>query len=188
MSFQISILKVLASYPEGRASLEALKNDLNILMTSGHDWGDRMKRLAARVPMMDVFSQRFVLRDPTGWQITNAGRIFLRDLEAPIAEEPEDIKAVAHPAPSPIAPMIPHVHVAPSPVASTAMTEPARTAAVATPPEPAALAVPPKTTPSTPVIDFPQPERLQAPIRLIGCKDRRKARRRRDGVHQRRFG
>ena len=62
MSFEITILKVLAGHPEGRASLADLKHAMAILITSGSDWTDRMKRLAARAPDLDIFSQSFVLR------------------------------------------------------------------------------------------------------------------------------
>jgi hypothetical protein len=50
MSFQITILKVLAGHPEGRASLADLKHAMAILISSGSDWIDRTKRLAARAP------------------------------------------------------------------------------------------------------------------------------------------
>ena len=43
-----------------------------------------MKRLAARPPDLDIFSQSFVLRDNAGWQITDAGRAFLDFLQTPI--------------------------------------------------------------------------------------------------------
>jgi len=52
-------------------------------MTSGPDWNDRVKRLAARAPSLDIFSQSFVLRDEAGWQITDAGQAFLVSLESP---------------------------------------------------------------------------------------------------------
>jgi hypothetical protein len=84
MSFQITILKVLAGHPEGRASLPDLKRAMAILITSGSDWTDRTKRLAARAPDLDIFSQSFVLRDNAGWQITGAGRAFLDFLQTPI--------------------------------------------------------------------------------------------------------
>jgi hypothetical protein len=50
MSFQITILKVLAGHPGGRASLADVKRAMAILITSGSDWTDRTKRLAARAP------------------------------------------------------------------------------------------------------------------------------------------
>ena len=74
MSLQIAILKVLVSHPEGRATIGALNSDLSILYTSGSDWIDRLRRLAARAPGLDIFGQRLVLRDSSGWQITPAGR------------------------------------------------------------------------------------------------------------------
>ena len=84
MSFQITILKVLAGHPGGRASLADLKRAVAILVSSGPDWTDRTKRLAVRAPGLDIFSQSFVLRDETGWHITDAGRTFLASLEIPI--------------------------------------------------------------------------------------------------------
>jgi hypothetical protein len=88
VSLQIAILKVLVSHPEGRATIAALNSDLCILNTSGPDWTNRLKRLAAR-----IFGQRLVLRDTSGWQITPEGRAFLDWLEsgaasanAPVAE------------------------------------------------------------------------------------------------------
>ena len=109
MSFQITILKVLAGHPEGRASLPDLKRAMAILITSGSDWTDRTKRLAARAPDLDIFSQSFVLRDNAGWQITDAGRAFLDFLQTPIQPTSDDRQApdvaaipVLSPAASPI--------------------------------------------------------------------------------------
>ena len=82
MSIQVAILKVLASHGSGRATLNSLKHDLAILSTSGADWQVRIKRLAARVPDVNIFGSGYVLRDAEGWQITSAGREFLRGLEA----------------------------------------------------------------------------------------------------------
>ena len=82
MSLQIAILKVLVSHPEGRATIAALNSDLSILNTSGPDWTNRLKRLAARAPDLDIFGQRLILRDSSGWQITPEGRAFLDWLES----------------------------------------------------------------------------------------------------------
>ena len=91
MSFQITVLKVLAGHPDGRASVAELTRYVSVLMSSGSDWTDRMRRLAARVPKLDTFSSALVLRDNSGWQITDMGRQFLASLEAPIpaAQDPE---------------------------------------------------------------------------------------------------
>lgn len=41
-----------------------------------------MKRLAGRVPSIDIFGSGYVLHDREGWEITAEGREFLRTLEA----------------------------------------------------------------------------------------------------------
>lgn len=84
VSFQITVLKVLAGYPEGRASLEELRCAVGILISSGPDWTNRTKRLAARAPGLDIFTQAFVFCDKSGWQITEAGRALLASIEAPL--------------------------------------------------------------------------------------------------------
>jgi len=86
VSFQITVLKVLAGQPEGHASLADLKHYVAVLTCSGADWSQRMKRLAARAPELDIFSSGYVLRGPSGWQITTKGRDFLISIEAPLAE------------------------------------------------------------------------------------------------------
>jgi hypothetical protein len=106
VSFQITVLKVLAGHPGGRASIAELRRAVAILMTSGPDWTDRAKRLAARAPGLAIFSQSFVLRDDVGWQITDAGRAFLASVEAPIQttadnKQPPEAVATAPPPASP---------------------------------------------------------------------------------------
>ena len=90
MSFQITILKVLAGHPDGRASVTELTRYVSILMSSGSDWADRMRRLAARAPKFEIFADAFVLRDNRGWSITDLGRQFLGSLEAPIPAQAEE--------------------------------------------------------------------------------------------------
>jgi hypothetical protein len=60
VNFQVTVLKILVSYPDGFAVMEDLKRDMAILATSGRDWADRTRRLAARVPDLDIFSQGLV--------------------------------------------------------------------------------------------------------------------------------
>lgn len=93
MSFQITILKVLAGHPEGRASVAELTRFVSILVSSGSDWTDRMRRLAARAPKLEIFADAFVLRDDRGWCITEAGRQFLATLEAPVPAYTEEQEA-----------------------------------------------------------------------------------------------
>ena len=86
VSFQITILKVLAGQADGRASHPDVTRSVAILMSSGADWSVRMKRLAARAPDLSIFSSNYVTRDDSGWQITDAGRAFLTSIEAPASE------------------------------------------------------------------------------------------------------
>jgi hypothetical protein len=83
VSFQITVLKVLAGHPGGRLPIDDLKYAVSLLICSGPDWSDRMKRLLGRAPDLDIFSQQLVVRDDEGWQITEAGRIFLVEIETP---------------------------------------------------------------------------------------------------------
>lgn len=55
MNFQVTVLKILVSYPDGFAPMAELKSDMAILATSGRDWAERTKRMVARVPNLDIF-------------------------------------------------------------------------------------------------------------------------------------
>jgi len=101
VSLQIAILKVLVSHPEGRATIAALNCDLCILNTSGSDWTDRLKRLAARAPGLDIFGQGLILRDSSGWQITPEGRSFLHWLESGAASANVPVVKPSPPPPEP---------------------------------------------------------------------------------------
>ena len=82
MNFQVTVLKVLVSYPDGFAAMPDLKRDMAILAISGRDWAERTKRLAARVPDLDIFSQGLIERMNGGWRITDKGRSVLEIMEA----------------------------------------------------------------------------------------------------------
>ena len=94
MSFQITILKVLAGQTEGRASRTELTRYVSILISSGTDWTDRTKRLAARAPELDIFRDSFVVRDSNGWQITERGRQFLASLDEPLLTDSKPVQAI----------------------------------------------------------------------------------------------
>jgi hypothetical protein len=88
VNFQVTVLKILASYPRGHAAMADLKRDMAILATSGREWAERTKRLAARVPGLDIFSQGLVERLDGGWQVTDKGRAVLEMMEARPASQP----------------------------------------------------------------------------------------------------
>jgi hypothetical protein len=109
MSFQITVLKVLAGHPDGRASPADLKRAVGILISSGSDWTDRTKRLAARAPGLDIFSQALVLRDTDGWQITDAGRTLLASIETRVpttSKIEQSTEVVVEPAALPAQPRV----------------------------------------------------------------------------------
>jgi hypothetical protein len=81
---------VLAGQPEGHLLLSDLRNNVAILISSDPDWTDRTKRIAARTPGLDIFSQGMVLRSSAGWRITDAGRAFLADCEVPISSNTQE--------------------------------------------------------------------------------------------------
>ncbi|WP_091898664.1 hypothetical protein [Bradyrhizobium sp. Rc2d] len=105
MNFQVTVLKILVSYPDGFAVMADLKRDMAILATSGRDWAERTKRLGARIPDLDIFSQALVERLNGGWRITQKGRAVLelmegrpRDPEPAAEETPSDRPGPATPA------------------------------------------------------------------------------------------
>ncbi|MBA7472676.1 hypothetical protein ES707_08008 [subsurface metagenome] len=103
MSIQVAILKILASHISGCATLPSLNRDIAILTASGNEWKARIRRLAARVPDIDLFGTGYVLRGDDGWQITAAGRDFLAMLESvtqdnlPHEDEPGLVEPLSEP-------------------------------------------------------------------------------------------
>jgi hypothetical protein len=100
VNFQVTVLKVLVSYPDGFAAMADLKRDMAILATSGRDWAERTKRLAARVPDLDIFSQDLIERMNDGWRVTDKGRSVLEIMEARPAAELPAVRAVEEPTPA----------------------------------------------------------------------------------------
>jgi hypothetical protein len=82
VNFQVTVLKVLLSYPDGFACLSDLKRDVAILVTSGREWSERTTKLAARMPELEIFGQDLVERRDGGWLITEKGRSVLARMEA----------------------------------------------------------------------------------------------------------
>ncbi|QQN67388.1 hypothetical protein JIR23_22430 [Bradyrhizobium diazoefficiens] len=106
-SFQLSILKFLAGQPDGRASMDVMKQYLAVLYTSGPEWVARTKCLAERAPELDIFSQKLVAREPGEWRITDEGKAFLIALERPTGVETELIleEMIEHPQTSDVPPL-----------------------------------------------------------------------------------
>ncbi|MCG2638592.1 MULTISPECIES: hypothetical protein [Bradyrhizobium] len=105
MNFQVTVLKILVSYPDGFAVMADLKRDMAILATSGRDWAERTKRLAARMPDLDIFSKGLIERLNGGWRITEKGRDALELMEARPAEMgSESAASAAEPSTSALAP------------------------------------------------------------------------------------
>ena len=92
MSFQITVLKVLAGHAGGRLPLDDLKRAVAVLISIGPDWTDRTKRLLARAPDLDIFGQSLVIRDEEGWKITDAGRALLAAIENSAAEPAVEVR------------------------------------------------------------------------------------------------
>ena|SRR5665213_4025458 len=60
--------------------LADLNRDMTILVTSGHQWSERTKRIG-RVSDLNIFSQALVVRIDGGWRITEKGREALARME-----------------------------------------------------------------------------------------------------------
>ena len=60
-----------------------MNSDLAILSGAGVAWSQRLRKLAERAPGLDIFSEGYVLRDDSGWQLTVTGRAALHRIEHP---------------------------------------------------------------------------------------------------------
>src|SRR4051812_22865863 len=74
-------MKVLAGHPHGVCRHEELKRCLAILATSGSDWSNHSRELAAAFPKLEIFGAEFVRRYSFGWRLTPRGAIALEMME-----------------------------------------------------------------------------------------------------------
>ena len=81
VNLQVSIMKILASYPGGLASVDNLTRDLKIFAGSGPDWAHRTKHMAADLPERGIFGAGFVERYSFGWRLTARGLKALEEME-----------------------------------------------------------------------------------------------------------
>jgi hypothetical protein len=109
VNFQVTVLKILVSYPGGFAVMDDIKRDMAILATSGRDWADRTRRLAARVPDLDIFSQGLVTRESGGWKISDKGRTVLEFMEARGGFDQTFVPVPAEAVDAPVPPLPPQV-------------------------------------------------------------------------------
>jgi hypothetical protein len=126
VSFQITILKVLAGRVDGRATRAELTRQVSILISSGNDWSDQTKRLAVLAPGLNIFGSGFVSVDHAGWQITEAGKTFLLSLETGTPAVLENDRAITDEmAAAPIAEDVVPMVIAP-PSEDVAVSRPSR--------------------------------------------------------------
>jgi hypothetical protein len=86
LRWQVAILKILAAQADGEASVSSLARHLSILMTTK---GARPQS-ASRLVSTSLFSDGLIERPGKGrWRISDAGRAYLRALEAPLREAAE---------------------------------------------------------------------------------------------------
>nr|WP_249805775.1 hypothetical protein [Bradyrhizobium sp. 76] len=88
-------MKVLASYPNGLATLTDIKRDLAFLATSGADWASYSKRLGSALPSLDIFSLGFVQRYSFGWRLTTKGAAALELMEQKVRNPVANVEAEA---------------------------------------------------------------------------------------------
>jgi hypothetical protein len=81
VNFQVTVLKILASHPDGWASMADLKRDMAILATSGRECSARTKRFASGFSDLSIFVQKMVVRIDGRWRITEEGRRALALIE-----------------------------------------------------------------------------------------------------------
>ena len=79
MQLNLAILTVLSLRPEGRATLDELKREIDALAAKEEQAGD----LFSHLPDIDIFQSRLVIREHGGFSITGAGRSALKALNSP---------------------------------------------------------------------------------------------------------
>jgi hypothetical protein len=80
LNFKLSILQVLARWPERRATLDEIKREIEIIVVNG-DQIEQLKRFPA-LGDVDIFQSGLVSRDDDGFRITEAGLSLLDSFES----------------------------------------------------------------------------------------------------------
>ncbi len=87
MNFKLAILTVLANWPERRATIDEIREEVGIIFANGGH-SDSLKRLSA-LGDIDIFQTGLVSRNEEGFQITDAGLSLLQSLESSSGPSPE---------------------------------------------------------------------------------------------------
>src|SRR5438270_13916017 len=78
--FKLAVLNILAASAEGSATLEELRRDVPIILAN-EDETEQLRRFSA-LGDVDIFQSGLLLRNETGFEITNAGLSLLQSLES----------------------------------------------------------------------------------------------------------
>ncbi|HEX9238587.1 MAG TPA: hypothetical protein VF866_07485, partial [Xanthobacteraceae bacterium] len=79
MQFKLAILTVLATRPDGRATLDDLRGEVEALTANEDQLGD----ISSDLDDIDIFQSGLVIPDDGGLRITDTGRSALKALEDP---------------------------------------------------------------------------------------------------------
>jgi hypothetical protein len=80
-NFKLAVLNALAKSVGGRATLDEVRREVEIILTND-DQTEQLNRFSA-LGDIDIFQSGLLLRDEAGFQITEAGRSLLQSLESP---------------------------------------------------------------------------------------------------------
>jgi hypothetical protein len=80
VNFKLAILTVLANWPDRRATIDEIREEVGIIFANGGH-ADSLKRLSA-LGDIDIFQTGLVSRNREGFQITDAGLLLLQSLES----------------------------------------------------------------------------------------------------------
>src|SRR4051812_33013146 len=81
--FKLAVLNVLAASAEGSVTLDELRRDVPIILAN-KDETEQLRRFSA-IGDIDIFQSGLLLRNESGFEITDAGLALLQSLECPTA-------------------------------------------------------------------------------------------------------
>src|SRR5881227_2283708 len=81
--FKLAVLNVLAASAEGSATLDELRRDVPIILAN-KDETEQLRRFSA-LGDIDIFQSGLLVRNESGFEITDAGLALLQSLESTTA-------------------------------------------------------------------------------------------------------